>query len=79
LILDQFVNEGQRQQVTEILKTNLVNSSDWIVVNFTMETLFFYAKNSDKIKLWLQPQLERIAKDPRKTVSKRARKYLEQI
>ena len=79
LILDKFVTEKQRQQVMEILKTNLTNSTDWIVLNFTMETLLHYSKSYPELKPWLKIQLEKLTKDTRKSVSSRANKYLKLI
>jgi len=76
LILEQFVSAKQKEKVIDILKNNLANSSDWIVLNTTMETLHFYSKNNSELKKWLEPQLNRLTKDTRKSVSTRAKKYL---
>lgn len=79
MILDKFVTEEQRLEVVKILKNNLVNSTDWIVLNFTMEALVGYSKKYFDLKLWLKPELERFAKDTRKSVANRANKYLKLV
>ena len=79
LILDKFVSPTQKEAVTKILKQHLLDSSDWIVLNLTMETLLFYSKSNEKLKPWLTVQLQRLTKDPRKSVANRADKYMKQI
>jgi hypothetical protein len=79
LILDKFVTQKQKQQVVDILKNNLISQTDWIVLNTTMETLVFYSKTDQELKIWLEPQLDRLAKDHRKSVANRAGKYLKLI
>jgi len=79
MILDKFVSGDQKQKVIEILKNNLVNCSDWIVLNFTMEALVFYSKSYPQIKPWLKPHLQKLTLDTRKSVANRAKKYLKII
>jgi len=79
MILDKFVNEKQRLEVVRILKNNLINCNDWIVLNFTMEALVGYSKVYSELKPWLKPILEKLAKDSRKSVANRATKYLKLI
>jgi hypothetical protein len=79
MILDKFVSEKQRQEVIQILKNNLINCTDWIVLNFTMEALVGYSQKYLELKPWLKLQLERLSKDSRKSVSNRAVKYLKLV
>jgi len=79
MILDKFVTEKQRLEVVQILKNNLVNYNDWIVLNFTMEALVGYSKKYLDLKPWLKPHLERLSKDTRKSVANRAHKYLKLV
>jgi len=75
-MLDSDMTKQQVEKVKDILKGNLINSNDWIVLNLTMEVL---AKWSDKdyiLSKWLIPHLKRLSQDERKSVSKRAQKYL---
>jgi hypothetical protein len=76
LILDKHVTPEQRQEVTKIVQKNLVEWDDWIVLNTSMETLAYYSKNDADLKIWLAPQLRKLAKDNRKSVANRAKKYL---
>ncbi|MBO6506535.1 MAG: hypothetical protein JJ850_00465 [Kordiimonadaceae bacterium] len=57
-----------------VLKRNLTASQDWIVLNETMRTLSEWARSDDELKPWLLPELGRLAKDARKSVSGRAKK-----
>lgn len=79
IILDKFVTEKQRLEVLQILKNNLVNCNDWIVLNFTMEALVGYCQKYLDLKPWLKSELERLTKDPRKSVASRANKYLKLV
>lgn len=62
-----------------IMKDNLAHHNDWIVLNNTMETLGTWAKKDEKLKKWIIPHLERLEKDERKSVHKRAKKILQQL
>jgi hypothetical protein len=79
IILDKFVTDKQRQEVMQILKNNLINYTDWIVLNFTMEALLSYCKKYSELKSWLKPHLEKLAKDSRKSVANRTTKYLKLV
>jgi hypothetical protein len=57
-----------------IMKDNLAHHNDWIVLNNTMETLGTWAKKDGELKKWIIPHLERLEKDERKSVHKRAKK-----
>lgn len=66
----------QHAGALSILKRNLAEHQDWIVLNTTIETLSNWAQTDEALKSWLQPHLERLAKDTRKSVSGRATKAL---
>jgi len=53
---------------------NLENYTDWIVINNAMDTLSKWAIKDSALKEWLLPHLERLARDPRKSVAVRAMK-----
>lgn len=61
-------------EAKNVLKRNLTASQDWIVLNETMRTLSDWARSDDDLKSWLRPELNRLAKDTRKSVSGRAKK-----
>ena len=75
-MLDSELSQKQLEQAKRIVKENLVSESDWIVLNNSMETLGKWSKSDTELAKWLTPQLERLAKDERKSVSKRASKLL---
>jgi hypothetical protein len=64
----------QRTRATAVMKQNLAQHDDWIVLNMTMETLFQWFRKSPELKAWLKPHLNRLALDPRKSVASRAKK-----
>ncbi len=55
-----------------ILKGNLERSQDWIVLNVTMQQLFEWSKSDPRLRRWLEPQLERLSHDERRSISRRA-------
>ncbi len=75
-MLDGFMSKQQKSQAQKILKKNLENHTDWIVLNMTMQTLVGWAKSDRRLAKWIIPYLDRLAKDSRKSVAKRAVKYL---
>ncbi len=72
--LKQDMNTSQAEKALDVLKANLTNSQDWIVLNETMRTLAHWAKGDQNLRAWLSPELERLSKDTRKSVSGRAKK-----
>lgn len=76
LLLQKNLTEDQTIRAKEIMKNNLVNHSDWIVLNETMRTLSSWSIKDDSLKEWLRPQLKRLTKDNRKSVFGRAQKLL---
>ena len=79
LLLEKEMSEGQRSGALAIMKSNLANHDDWIVLNNTMDTLGKWAKKDEELKTFLLPHLKRISKDERKSVNKRANKLLETL
>ncbi len=75
-MLDKDFTPLQFTQAKAIVKTNLVEEPDWIVLNNSMETLAKWAKSDQELQTWLEPQLKRLQEDPRNSVSKRAKKLL---
>ena len=73
-MLDKDFTAEQLAAAKSIVKTNLVEEPDWIVLNNSMETLAKWSKSDNDLKVWLKPQLERLQNDPRNSVAKRAKK-----
>ena len=74
--LAPYMTPAQRSQAEAVLKRNLANHNDWIVLNQTMKTLGAWAKDDPDLLHWLIPHLERLSGDGRKSVAKTATKIL---
>ena len=74
LLLQKDMSEAQLAKAKQILKHNLANHQDWIVLNMTMDTLGKWSKKDLDLKLWIEPHLKRLAGDNRKSVAKKASK-----
>lgn len=66
----------QHSAALAILKRNLAEHDDWIVLNTTIDTLAKWARDDDELRAWLMPHLERLSGETRKSVSRRAQKAL---
>ncbi|MEM6334923.1 MAG: hypothetical protein AAF752_00050 [Bacteroidota bacterium] len=75
--LEAGMTPAQRAAATEILKRNLSQHTDWIVLTQTMQTLAGWAAHDGALNTWLRPHLNRLSKDPRKSVAGRARRLLD--
>lgn len=71
------MNETQIGQAKKLMKNNLANHNDWIVLNQTMDTLTKWAKKDAELTDWIKPHLERLTADERKSVSGRAKKMID--
>lgn len=77
LLLERDMEDSQMTKAKSIMKNNLANHQDWIVLNQTMDTLGKWAKKDRELKAWLPPHLKRLSMDNRKSVSKKAQKTQE--
>ncbi|MEM6342411.1 MAG: hypothetical protein AAF927_00975 [Bacteroidota bacterium] len=78
-LLEQDMQDKQRQKAEAIMRHNLATHQDWIVLNTSMDTLGKWAKKDSTLKEWLIPHLERLANDTRKSVAARANKTLQKL
>lgn len=72
--LTSYINVSQKQKGIKILKRNLEHNDDWIVQNQTMQTLADWAKTDEALKEWLEPHLDNLVNDERKSIAGRAKK-----
>jgi hypothetical protein len=72
--LTAYMNASQKQKATKVLKRNLEHHDDWIVQSQTMQTLADWAKTDETLKDWLEPHLDKLANDERKSIAGRAKK-----
>ncbi len=76
-LFQRYVTEftpDQRTRALALMRRNLEFHNDWIVLSNTLETLSEWAATDDELKNWLEPHVERLVNDPRKTVAARAAK-----
>ncbi|MEM7439239.1 MAG: hypothetical protein AAF393_06540 [Pseudomonadota bacterium] len=73
------MTEDQVNRAEALMRRNLAEHGDWIVLNNTMETLALWSREKQELHNWLLPHLNRLSKDPRKSVSKRAQKLLKKL
>lgn len=79
LELDDHITPEQRAKAVAVLKRNLEQADDWIVLINTLQTLGQWAKADDTLKDWLRPHAERLAEDKRKSVAGNAKKVLKAV
>lgn len=79
LELDAHLSAGQRRTVKGRLKKYLDTSDDWIVQNNSIETLGTWALDDPKLATWLVPHLAAFAASPRKSVARRAQRWLDRL
>lgn len=75
-LMTKLLTKTQREETLKIMKNNLDNHNDWIVINTTMETLFEWSKTDESLKSWLVPRLEKFKNSDKKSIAGRAKKYL---
>ncbi|WMN06906.1 hypothetical protein QYS48_34200 [Marivirga arenosa] len=76
-LFDMLKKDMSKEQILDaqdIMKNNLANHSDWIVLNQSMTTLGEWAKKDDNLKKWMAPHLKRLMADSRKSVASKAKK-----
>ena len=77
--LRQYMTPAQAKDAKQILQNNLANHNDWIVLNYTMQTLADWSKDDTVLKDWLMPHLQRVSNDSRKSVAGRAKKLIKAL
>ncbi len=76
LVYTEDLSGDQHEAALKIMKRNLENHSDWIVLNQTMKTLTEWSKWDENLKEWLIPRLKTLSTDDRKSVAKTSSKCL---
>lgn len=71
--------EDQAQRALRLLQRNLTGSTDWIVLNVTMDVLTEWSASDSSLAGWLTPELERLRQDKRKSVARRASMRLAEL
>ena len=68
------MTSAQRAKALALVKRNIANHDEWIVLNNSIEYLARLALDDDELRAWLLPHLERLSGETRKSVAKRAQK-----
>jgi hypothetical protein len=79
LTLGPMLSSAQRSRATDVMKAHLSVSGDWIVLIKTMETLTDWAKTDPELRAWLPERLEKLCREPRKSVSQKALRLQEAL
>ncbi len=73
------MSDAQRLDALSIVKRNLAQHDDWIVLNNSMDYLTRLALKDADLRGWMGPHLQRLKDDPRKSVASRATKALNRL
>lgn len=76
---DHLLTSEQRNQAIKIVTGYLETNDDWMVLNSSMSALAAWAQTRPDLATAIRPHLERLAKDPRKSVAGRATKALKSL
>ena len=70
------LSQSQKSRAVEILKRNIESSTDWIVLNNSLEVFAQFARDDTKLLPYFMGQLSRHSNSRHKSVAKRAGKLL---
>ena len=73
------LTEPQRAEAVRLLQRNLERQTDWIVLNYSLESLARLAREDRSFQEYLVVQLKRLSVSRLKSVSKRAKKLLREF
>lgn len=79
LELEDRLSPDQKQDAIAVLKRNLDESGDWIVINNTLQALGRWAHDHPDLREWLRPYLSRFVHDSRKSVAGTAAKVAKSL
>ncbi len=77
--LQDDLSDDQAKRALRLLQRNLTGSTDWIVLNVTMDVLTEWSACDSSLAVWLTPELERLRHDRRKSVARRASMRLAEL
>lgn len=69
----------EKDQATKILFGNLRRDNDWIVINYSLESLANFAKTDDKTKQKLLKQLNKFQNSRYKSIASRSKRLLREL
>ena len=78
-LFEVHLNSNQLNKAKTIVKINLETETDWIVLNTSTHTLAKWSQEDSELKNWIIPKLKQLINDDRRSVSNRAKKYLNKL
>ena len=79
LTLRPLLSSAEYRRAVKLMKQCVAHSTDWIVLNHTMQTLAEWALDDPELEEWLIPQLVRLSHTHWTSVSKRAERLLAKL
>ena len=76
---DADLTSTQKSRALAIVKRNLAEHDDWIVLNNSIDFLTPRALENAGLREWILPHLERLSSETRKSVASRAKKALAKL
>lgn len=73
------MTEEQSARALALVRRNLAEHADWIVLNNSIDYLTPLARSDTELRTWLIPHLTRLSKETRKSVARRAQKALKTL
>ena len=73
------LSDDQARRATALLEATLTGSTDWIVLNVTMDVLCGWARRDQRLVERLTPELQRLTGDRRPSVARRAARRLAEL
>jgi hypothetical protein len=77
--LHNDLSPDQAKRAVRLLQRNLTRSTDWIVLNVTMDVLTAWSARDPSLATWLVPELDRLRQDKRTSVARRATMRLAEL
>lgn len=75
-LLKERMSGAQRADAAAVMKRNLSENDDWIVLNTTMQVLSDWSADDPALARWLEPRLHVLSRNDRGSVARRAAKLL---
>ena len=73
---EKLLTDKQLKESIKHIQGYLESSTDWIVLNTSIQTLTHYATTDNTLKTWLTPKLKKLQNYEKKSVAARAKKAL---
>ncbi|MGH9829343.1 MAG: hypothetical protein ACREDR_39505, partial [Blastocatellia bacterium] len=79
MLAEVTLNVKERSDAVRLLKRNLSQSKDWIVITCTMDSLAHFAQDDVRLRRWFIDELREYQGSEYKSIATRARKLLAKL